>query len=141
MASASEIELSQAHEQLRHNTVKHRVGKLEGVGEDEAVDIGGVKDIAIDFLAGVVSGISGIVVGQVGVCFMFQEINQTKTDSRFLLQSTRPQQDVDICCGHISADVFYSSTPCSLCTWGASSSALAALLSPSSPAAAAGTIN
>ncbi|CAN0374266.1 unnamed protein product [Ectocarpus sp. 12 AP-2014] len=64
MASASEIELSQAHEQLRRKTVKHRVGKLEGVDEDEGVDIGGVKDVAIDFLAGVVSGISGIVVGQ-----------------------------------------------------------------------------
>lgn len=73
MASASEIELSQAHEQLRRKTVKHRVGKLEGVGEDEGVDIGGVKDVAIDFLAGVVSGISGIVMGQVGVCVSERE--------------------------------------------------------------------
>ncbi|CAB1096937.1 unnamed protein product [Ectocarpus sp. CCAP 1310/34] len=64
MASASEVELSQAHEQLRRKTVKHRVGQLEAVGEDQGVDIGGVKDVAIDFLAGVVSGISGIVVGQ-----------------------------------------------------------------------------
>ncbi|CAN0054488.1 unnamed protein product [Scytosiphon promiscuus] len=65
---AAEVEgtaLSQTHEQLRQTTANRRVGKREGLDEAEAcVDIGGVRDVAIDFLGGVVSGVSGIVVGQ-----------------------------------------------------------------------------
>lgn len=66
---AAEVEgtaLSQTHEQLRQTTAKHRAGKREDLDEGDAcVDIGGVKDVAIDFVGGVVSGVSGIVVGQV----------------------------------------------------------------------------
>lgn len=66
---AAEVEgttLSQTHDQLRQKAANHRVGALESLDEGEAcVDIGGVKDVAIDFVGGVVSGVSGIVVGQV----------------------------------------------------------------------------
>lgn len=73
MAAEVEGGLShQTHEQLRRKTVHHRVagkGKRDGVGcveeEEEDVDTGSAKDVAIDFVGGVVSGISGIVVGQV----------------------------------------------------------------------------
>lgn len=65
---AAEVEgvaLSHTHDQLRRQTVKHRVGKRDGLGEEEDVDMGNARDVAIDFMGGVVSGISGIVVGQV----------------------------------------------------------------------------
>lgn len=67
MDAAAASSLSQTHEQLRRKTVKHRVAaKGEDRGGD--VDTGSAKDVAIDFVGGVVSGISGIVVGQ--VCFI-----------------------------------------------------------------------
>lgn len=66
---AAEVEaasLSQTHEQLRRKTVQHHHGVA--VKHDQGkqdVDTGSAKDVAIDFVGGVVSGISGIVVGQV----------------------------------------------------------------------------
>lgn len=68
---AAEVEgvtLSHTHDQLRRQTVKHRMGTREGLDGPEDVDMGNARDVAIDFMGGVVSGISGIVVGQVRVC-------------------------------------------------------------------------
>lgn len=59
------VTLSHTHDQLRRQTVKHRVGKRDGLDGPEDVDMGNARDVAIDFMGGVVSGISGIVVGQV----------------------------------------------------------------------------
>ncbi len=59
------VALSHTHDQLRRQTVKHRVGKRDGLDGKEGVEAGNAKDLAIDFMGGVVSGISGIVVGQV----------------------------------------------------------------------------
>lgn len=71
MAAEVDGTLSHTHEQLRRQTVKHRVGKRDGLDGPEDVDVGNARDVAIDFMAGVVSGISGIVVGQVRVvCFV-----------------------------------------------------------------------
>eukprot|EP00752_Nemacystus_decipiens_P002352 g2222.t1 len=64
---AAEVEgvaLSHTHDQLRRQTVKHRVGNRDGLDGPEDIDMGNARDVAIDFMAGVVSGISGIVVGQ-----------------------------------------------------------------------------
>lgn len=66
MASDLEgVALSHTHDQLRRQTVQHRMGKRDGLDGKEGVDTGNAKDVAIDFMGGVVSGISGIVVGQV----------------------------------------------------------------------------
>lgn len=66
MARASELELlSQSHEQLRPTTARHGVEK--GV-EDDDVAVSSLKDVAIDLLAGMVSGICGIAAGQVMTC-------------------------------------------------------------------------
>ena len=65
---AAEVEgvtLSHTHDQLRRQTVKHRMGKRDGLDGPQDVDMGNARDVAIDFMGGVVSGISGIVVGQV----------------------------------------------------------------------------
>lgn len=69
MDAAGSSSLSQTHEQLRRKTVKqHRVAaECEERGGRAKVDTGSAKDVAIDFVGGVVSGISGIVVGQVCV--------------------------------------------------------------------------
>eukprot|EP00903_Cladosiphon_okamuranus_P016983 g15655.t1 len=64
MAAEVEGALSHTHEQLRRQTVKHRMGKRDGLDGRQDVDIGNARDVAIDFMGGVVSGISGIVVGQ-----------------------------------------------------------------------------
>lgn len=66
-AEMEEVTLSHTHDQLRRQTVKHRVGKRDGLERPEDVDVGDARDVAIDFVGGVVSGISGIVVGQVRV--------------------------------------------------------------------------
>lgn len=57
----------------RRKTAQHRVA-TKCDEREEGVDTGSAKDIAIDFFGGVVSGISGIVVGQVCVRAAMSEI-------------------------------------------------------------------
>lgn len=64
-AEVDGVALSHTHDQLRRQTVKHRMGNRDGLDGPEGVDMGNARDVAIDFMGGVVSGISGIVVGQV----------------------------------------------------------------------------
>lgn len=52
------------HHILRHQT-QRRVAVRHEDEEEEGVDIGSFRDVAVDFVAGCVSGCAGIVVGQV----------------------------------------------------------------------------
>ena len=77
---AAEVEgvtLSHTHDQLRRQTVKHRMGKRDGLDRSEDVDMGSARDVAIDFMGGVVSGISGIIVGQVRLCAVYRRLRRS----------------------------------------------------------------
>lgn len=59
-----EIEGAVVEEHLRRNRTPNR-GKHQQPRSESAVHIGSVRDVAVEFVAGCVSGCAGIIVGQV----------------------------------------------------------------------------